>query len=581
MRTPDERIKAAILHPEGKVRLTAVRYFSQTYNADATIMPIVAEALDRYDHRTNEDILWLCHFLPQSASTIDWLMAKLQKPVDVDDYEQDNHRYALAEVLLWADPNLLARRHSEILALPSFPAPMHYLLDELLKVEFMDWPDLWATFEETGQRGMEPGRYTLHDNRRLHWIVRAMTRHRSDATEAVLSLLQDRFRSKIERAMPWMAPWLVELAGALRLEEAIPYLIKRIDDDDEDLLGHLGTALRRIGGDGVIEVVAKKWRKTEAGRRFTLAEPLENIHSTLAVERILWLLEREEDFAHRVALACAATSQFATECIEPVRQVLLEKETVDTGEFTDLRNQLVATATIMGETFPEYQGWHDEAVATDYGYETIKDMIEPHRRSDAYIDEEFRGRPLRRIRPKTKALYQLKITLQEIEPLIWRQVLVPDCTLDELHEVIQIVMGWESYHLYSFKIGQKEFTRPDMDDGELNMEDSISAHLSKLLKKAKQRFSYEYDFGDGWGHEIVVEEIGNAAPDTKYPLCVAGKRSCPPEDVGGPWGYAEYLEALADPDHERHEEMLGWRGKFDAEAFTLDAVNKALRKVFR
>lgn len=180
---------------------------------------------------------------------------------------------------------------------------------------------------------------------------------------------------------------------------------------------------------------------------------------------------------------------------------------------------------------------------------------------------------------KSATAYQIKVTLKGIKPPIWRRLLVPDCTLDDLHEVIQIAMGWETCHLYAFRIGRREFTHPEMDDGELNMADATSINLSEVITGIKQKIGYQYDFGDDWRHEIVVEKIGPAESGQKYPLCVKGSRACPPEDVGGPWGYAEYLEAMADPRHERHEEFKEWRGEFDAEAFDLAAVNTALQKL--
>lgn len=178
-------------------------------------------------------------------------------------------------------------------------------------------------------------------------------------------------------------------------------------------------------------------------------------------------------------------------------------------------------------------------------------------------------------------VYQLKVTLKNIKPPVWRRLLVPDCTLDDLHEIIQVAMGWDNYHLYAFRIGGSEFTRPDMDQGELNMEDSTSAMLSDGIAKPKQKFIYQYDFGDDWEHEVLVEKIVEPEPGQKYPLCVKGKQACPPEDVGGPWGYAEYLEAMADSRHERHAEFKDWRGEVDPEAFDLEAVNRELRKAFR
>lgn len=160
-------------------------------------------------------------------------------------------------------------------------------------------------------------------------------------------------------------------------------------------------------------------------------------------------------------------------------------------------------------------------------------------------------------------------------------MIVPDCTLDDLHEIIQIAMGWDSCHLYCFKIGNRQYTHPDMDEGELNMEDATEATLGGMIKKEKQKFIYQYDFGDDWRHDVVIEKIIQTQEPQPYPICVKGSRACPPEDVGGPWGYAEYLEALSDPNHDQHEEFLAWRGEFDPEAFDVGAVVRELRDTFR
>ena len=197
------------------------------------------------------------------------------------------------------------------------------------------------------------------------------------------------------------------------------------------------------------------------------------------------------------------------------------------------------------------------------------------------LDQQDQLRPVRRYRTETQQVYQLKVTLKDIRPPIWRRLLVPDFTLDDLHETIQIAMGWETYHLYSFEIGTKQYTHPQMDEGELNMEDSTATMLSNVLYKAKQKLIYTYDFGDNWKHEIVVEKIEQPEAVQRLPIVVKGVRACPPEDVGGWWGYAEYLEAMANPRHERHEEFMGWRGPFNPKAFDADAANETLRKVFR
>jgi hypothetical protein len=177
-------------------------------------------------------------------------------------------------------------------------------------------------------------------------------------------------------------------------------------------------------------------------------------------------------------------------------------------------------------------------------------------------------------------IYQIKITLRGSHPPIWRRVLVPGrFSLYKLHQVIQLAMGWYDGHLHQFIIDGEYYQLPNPDDLERSP-DERRFKLSQIAPYEKRKFVYEYDFGDSWEHELLVEKIQEAEPDTKYPCCIKGKRACPPEDVGGIWGYGAFLEALADPKHEEHDTYLEWiGGSFDPEAFSLDEVNQALRRV--
>jgi hypothetical protein len=165
---------------------------------------------------------------------------------------------------------------------------------------------------------------------------------------------------------------------------------------------------------------------------------------------------------------------------------------------------------------------------------------------------------------------RLKITLKGVKPTVMRRLEVPlSIRLDQLHEVIQIAMGWENYHLFEFWVGGVRegiswgIPDPDYDFGR-EQRSAAKARLSDLLpeidNKAKT-FTYLYDFGDDWEHTIKVEAIAEADLEILYPRLIAAKGACPPEDVGGVWGYAEYLEILADPTHERHKEMIEWGGE--------------------
>ena len=199
------------------------------------------------------------------------------------------------------------------------------------------------------------------------------------------------------------------------------------------------------------------------------------------------------------------------------------------------------------------------------------------------LDLDESDEPERHLPERTGTIYQFKVTLKESDPPIWRRIQVPDLTLGELHDVLQVVMGWEDDHLHQFIIRGAYYGPQDPDDMdwdmETEMEDEEDILISKIAKMGRKvRFTYEYDFGDSWEHEIVLEKTLEPELKVKYPRCVEGARACPPEDVGGVSGYADFLEAMADPKHPEHREMKEWiGGKFDPEKFDLKAVNRELR----
>jgi len=181
-------------------------------------------------------------------------------------------------------------------------------------------------------------------------------------------------------------------------------------------------------------------------------------------------------------------------------------------------------------------------------------------------------------------VYKFKITLLESRPPIWRRIQVEDCTLDKLHEYIQTAMGWTNSHLHHFRIKEQLYGDPDlMQDNfeEMEYKDSTTTRISDILPQAGRRFKfrYEYDFGDSWDHEVLFEGVVQADPKVKYPVCLEGARACPPEDCGGIWGYADFVEAIQNPDNEQHEELLEWvGGGFDPEDFDPAKATKAMRK---
>lgn len=191
------------------------------------------------------------------------------------------------------------------------------------------------------------------------------------------------------------------------------------------------------------------------------------------------------------------------------------------------------------------------------------------------------GNPARGVKngAMSRQIYQLKITLVDVAPAVWRRVLVPGgYTLDRVHRVIQYAFGWQDRHLHSFESAGLQYGEPD-PDGELALRDELDARLDDIGGKGDS-FRYTYDFGDWWEHEIAVEDVFGAEPDERYPLCQDGARACPPEDCGGPPGYRELVQALADPDHPEHEPMREWLGRaYDPEKFHPGRATTLLRRL--
>lgn len=192
---------------------------------------------------------------------------------------------------------------------------------------------------------------------------------------------------------------------------------------------------------------------------------------------------------------------------------------------------------------------------------------------------------------KSNMLYQLKITLEEIKPPIWRRVLVPTgITFYKLHKIIQATFGWQDYHLFDFDFGDVVVLIPDPDylPGELHGgARELNAKRTKIdgLLVERKKCIYTYDFGDNWRHKVILEKILPAEEGRRYPLCIAGARHRPPEDVGGVSGYEEFLRIISDPEHPEHSAYQVWAEKdtdgrkFDPEYFNIKEVNQALARL--
>lgn len=186
--------------------------------------------------------------------------------------------------------------------------------------------------------------------------------------------------------------------------------------------------------------------------------------------------------------------------------------------------------------------------------------------------------------PEPDDVFQLRVSLVGVKPAIWRRALVPKAVvLPQLHAIVQIAMGWTNSHLHQFKVGDVVFAAPDDDHEPPGPIDYRRVTLSQIAPRRGSACTYEYDFGDRWEHLIEVEEeLPAKAVRIAVPTCVGGERACPPEDCGGPHGYAELLKALRRPRRPAHHSSVEVVGpEFDPEAFDVSKVNDALAQFAR
>ena len=175
---------------------------------------------------------------------------------------------------------------------------------------------------------------------------------------------------------------------------------------------------------------------------------------------------------------------------------------------------------------------------------------------------------------------RLRISLVDVSPQVWRRVEVPlATTLGELHQIIQVVMGWWDYHLHEFQIGEGRYGRLSPED-DVEIRDEHAVSVESLIDRNTSQLRYVYDFGDHWEHKIKIGPKRIGAADIDYPVFLGGKNNCPPEDVGGPYGYEEYLSAISDPNREDHESMVEWNGEGFDPSFVNDAFINAQFHLF-
>jgi hypothetical protein len=349
MRLSETTIKQAILHPEADIRGRALAYFAKSYSQDASVMPLVVEAVETYGKQDAYHLIGLATDLAQTDNTVSWIIDELSEERNAS-YE--NYAYNLSRVLCDADVALLVGKKSRIIEARHFLPDYRDALLERLDVLSWDEATCWRKLEKLCEDGKDkediPLKYANH-------IVEALARMGNGCEERIRSVLSQQVVSLENNPLKWMEPLMIELAGRLRLERTIPLIVEKLHEDDDFLAPRCADALTRIGTDAVMKAVADQFFDGEQHFRIYAIGPLEHVHSDVAVKTCLRLLPSEKDRWIKRELAHAALAHFATDAIEPARQMLFGKKL--SAEDRHLRNYLVETCKIMGERFPEYDQW--------------------------------------------------------------------------------------------------------------------------------------------------------------------------------------------------------------------------------
>jgi hypothetical protein len=380
MRLSESAIQAALLHPEEEVRVTAAAYFSGSYSRSEAVMPPVIQAVERYGRNKAFRILRSAERLPQTTATVDWLIDELRRPYDLQQRDEDNYRYAIALILYRAGAELLRSRCGDIIALPMFPEPLRCPFDERLERLEWDWDRSYAALEALAGDTLRTGRLTARDARRAGCIIESLARHGAAKAATVLDLWQRSHAAGSEAWLRWCRPWIINLAGAMRLDAAVPIAVTHLCDDDLNVADESTTALIRIGSNRVVRAIAECWPGADANFRAAASDVLEHVHTDLCAETGLQFFIAEEVRETKLFLAHAVLSQFLAEGVEPIRQLVLAHGAEVPPNGLDIRRRLAAACTVMGVSFPEFEAWYAEAVADNWGLGNYQ----PHRLADGF-----------------------------------------------------------------------------------------------------------------------------------------------------------------------------------------------------
>jgi hypothetical protein len=360
MRLCEDLVKQGILHPEKDVRSEAVLYFSRSYANDDSILPLAISAIEQFGWDEAFSAAACISGLPLSDATLPWVLAQLQhkdvkKP---DPFGWPGRWHVLHSLLSGADAELLSRLQRAISDVKCIQADVAKLVGKRIDLLAADAEFCWQELEEFCVASKDIDNLDDVDLDHAYPLCEAIARHKNRYAEKVLSILGETIEYSPSNPKVWMEGFAVRMAGEMRLQPAIPLVIAKLKDgdDDADWLSELGQdTLEMIGGDAAVLAVAEMFRAGDWQLRMFASDVLQHLHSDVAVTTALELLPGEEDPTIRSFLATGLSSHFAFEAIEPIRQLVLDG-TYDES-YADLKHDVVVAATLMNVEFPEREQW--------------------------------------------------------------------------------------------------------------------------------------------------------------------------------------------------------------------------------
>jgi hypothetical protein len=359
MRYPEDKIKEAILHPDRDVRDTAIRYFYSSTSPDPTLMPLAIQAIQRYGRTIAFSFTHYLNVLPQTEQTIGWVIAELER--DFEGRPEERHFYYLnlSRLLCHADIRLVAQHAPAILQAPLFDPKEQAAFRERLEVAGWDAEKCWQELRQYCEANREKNDIGGFDLGHALRIVEALARQPHDYQGQIVALLAENVHDVRHDARKWLQPLMANLAGEMRLDEAIPLLVGNLGHQYSFLADQSMFALAKIGSDDVVAAVGDQFPRAPGDFRLRASDLLCKIHRDTTVQRVLRLLPAETDLGVRLNLCEALLDHFSDEGVEPARRLIKEREL--TPDLRGLRSSLIAVCKVTGSRFPEFDQWREQA----------------------------------------------------------------------------------------------------------------------------------------------------------------------------------------------------------------------------